>query len=135
MHIFTNAGSNNKADGYINMIAHGKGTRISKAEKDAWNKEVNVHWPKCAWVDHPVMLNIAKTFAAHVKEKHGEKPCILFCNNLNVHCHDSVLVEFKKENKENIVVWFVPPGCTDAIQAIAICSNSHRPQALLVAQG
>jgi hypothetical protein len=35
MHIFKNAGGGNKADGYINMNACGKGTRISKAEKDA----------------------------------------------------------------------------------------------------
>jgi hypothetical protein len=117
MHIFSNAGCGDKADGYIDMIARGKGTRISRAEKQAWHEEVNVCWQKCAWVDRPVMLEIAKSFAAHVKEKHAGKPCVLFCDNLDAHCHNPVLVEF---SNENIVVVFVPPGCTDAVQAIDV---------------
>jgi hypothetical protein len=34
MHIFTNAGSGDTADGYIDMIARGKGTRISKQSRE-----------------------------------------------------------------------------------------------------
>lgn len=115
MHIFVNAGDGADADGYIDMIARGKGTRISAAEKAAWNTEVNVLWQKCAWVDRPIMLQIAETFGEHVKAKHGGKPVLLFCDNLDAHCHHPVLVELKRAN---VFVCFVPPQCTDSVQAI-----------------
>jgi len=51
MHIFVNAGEDDKSDGYIDMIAIGKCTCISATEKAVWNEDVNVHWQKCAWVD------------------------------------------------------------------------------------
>jgi len=61
------------------------------------------------------MLQIAESFAQHIKGKHGRKPVLLYCDNLDAHCHDPVLVEFKKGN---VFVCFVPPQCTDSTKAI-----------------
>lgn len=116
MHICVNAGTGSDADGYIDMVARGKGTRISKAEKLAWNDEIPVRWQRCAWVDRPVMLEIAESFAEKVAERHGGAPVLLYCDNLDAHCHEPVLVKLK--TKGNVFVCFVPPACTDATQAI-----------------
>jgi hypothetical protein len=97
------------------LIARGKGNRISAAEKGAWHEDVNVRWQKCAWVDRVVMLSITTDFAAYVKEKHGDKLAILFCDNLDAHRHEPVLIKLRSAN---IFVCFLPPQCTDAAQAI-----------------
>mmetsp|Transcript_15468 Transcript_15468/g.27966 ORF Transcript_15468/g.27966 Transcript_15468/m.27966 type:complete len:290 (+) Transcript_15468:1230-2099(+) len=116
MHICMNAGIGSDADAYIDMVARGKGTRISKAEKLAWNEEIPVHWQKCAWVDRPVMLQIAELFAEKVGERHGGAPVLLYADILDAHCHEPVLTKLK--TKGNVFMCFVPPGCTDSTQAI-----------------
>jgi hypothetical protein len=57
---FTNAPQGSTTAEKQRTLEGGKGTRISRAEKQAWHEEVNVRWQKCAWVDRPVMLEIAK---------------------------------------------------------------------------
>ena len=50
------------------MIARGKGTKISKLESLAWEKNVPVRFQQCAWVDRPTMVEIAKHFVLKPKQ-------------------------------------------------------------------
>jgi hypothetical protein len=92
MHIFSNAGRGDKADGYIDMIARGKGTRISRAEKQAWHEEVNVRWQKCAWVDRPVMLEIAKCIVCCSRQ--GEHLRRANSNRYHEWCFFAIFISF-----------------------------------------
>ena len=57
VHIFINAGDTpENTHGYVDMICRGKGTRISRIEKDSYNPLIHVHWQNKAWVDREVML-------------------------------------------------------------------------------
>ena len=64
VHVFINAGDTpENTHGYVDIICHGKGTRISRIEKDSYNPLINVRCQNKAWVDREVMLEIARTFA------------------------------------------------------------------------
>jgi hypothetical protein len=115
-HVFINAGDTEEtAQGYIDLICRGSGTRISRLEKESYNSEVNVRWQKNAWVDRPVMIQIARTFVEFKRAKHGDDHVLLICDNLDAHCFSDVLDIFAYAN---ILVWFCVPGCTDLIQPI-----------------
>jgi len=47
-----------------------------------------VRWQEKAWVDRPVMVDIAKDFVKFKKEKHGDDSVLLICDNLDAHCHE-----------------------------------------------
>ena len=116
MHIFINAGKGSDSCAYAELIARGQGKRISQVEREGWNKEVSpVIFQKCAWVDRPVMVKIAKNFVQRKQERHGDRPVLLICDNLDAHCCDKVLKIF---GDANVFVFFVVPGCTDSIQPI-----------------
>jgi hypothetical protein len=116
MHIFVNAGEGQEGVCYVELIARGKGQRISLVEKAGWNPLVTpVLFQKCAWVDRPTMLIIAKNFCIKKRERHGNRPVMLFADNLDAHCWEEDLNEFARAN---VLVVFVVPGCTDAIQPI-----------------
>ena len=72
-------------------------------------------WQNKSWVDREVILEIARTFEEFKREKHENDDVLLFADNLDAHCHLSILEMFAQAN---IFVWFVVPGCTDLIQAI-----------------
>eukprot|EP00978_Attheya_sp_CCMP212_P022979 scaffold69515_cov58-Attheya_sp.AAC.4 len=48
-------------------------------------------------------------------ERHGNHRVLLFADNLDAHCWEEVFNEFAQSN---VLVLFVVPGCTDAIQPI-----------------
>ena len=64
MHIVKNAGRGNNKCGYIDLVAKGKGLRITNAEKEAWDNHVQFFWQKNAWVDSIVMQELAKRFVS-----------------------------------------------------------------------
>jgi hypothetical protein len=116
MHIFVNAGEGQDGVCYVELIARGKGQRLSQVEKAGWHPLVSpVLFQKCAWVDRPTMLIIAKKFCIKKRERHGNRRVLLFADNLDAHCWEEVLNEFARAN---VLVVFVVPGCTDAIQPI-----------------
>jgi hypothetical protein len=100
----------------VELIARGKGQCISHVKRAGWNPLVTpVLFQKCAWVDRPTMLIIAKNFCIKKRERHGNRPVMLFADNLDAHCWEEDLNEFARAN---VLVVFVVPGCTDAIQPI-----------------
>ena len=45
VHVFINAGDTpENTHGYVDMIFRGKGTRISRIDKDLYNPLINVRW-------------------------------------------------------------------------------------------
>ena len=44
MHIVVNSGSGADNQGWVNLVCKGKGMQICKAEKDFWDKYVDVFW-------------------------------------------------------------------------------------------
>eukprot|EP00978_Attheya_sp_CCMP212_P003568 scaffold7487_cov33-Attheya_sp.AAC.1 len=64
----------------------------------------------------PTMLIIAKKFCIKKRERHRNRRVLLFADNLDAHCWEEVLNEFASTNV--LLVVFVIPGCTDAIQPI-----------------
>ena len=65
------------------MVCRGTGKRISKAEKNLYDNDVNVFWQPKAWVDSVVMRKLAERFVAEKNSKHGKDVwVILFCDNL-----------------------------------------------------
>ena len=118
-HVFINADlTTEDSHGYVDMVCRGKGTRISRLEKESYDQKINVRWQPKAWVDWvdcPVMIEIAKDFVKFKREKHDDDHVLLFCDNLDAHCFDEVLQIF---SSANILVWFCVPACTDLIQPI-----------------
>ena len=49
---------------------------------------------KNAWVDTAVMVDLAKAFVEHVKDKHNGLWVLLFCDNLGAHVADVVRATF-----------------------------------------
>jgi len=51
-----------KAHGWCDMVQRVTGKRISKAEKDLYDDDIEVFWQPKLWVDKVVMRNLAKIF-------------------------------------------------------------------------
>lgn len=115
MHITSNAGEGNDSFFTIDMIARGTGTRISAVEREGWNENIGVFFQKCAWVDRPTMLRLAKRFCEKKEKKFGTKWVLMFCDNLDAHCWEEVLACFASHHV--FVVFFVA-NCTDGLQPI-----------------
>jgi hypothetical protein len=117
-HIYMNAAEGDKRDGYVELICKGKtllGGRFSRAEREAWNKEVVMYFQKSAWMDREVMKESASRFCKHVAEKHHGKKVLLTCDNLDAQVCDEVKEIFAEGN---IFLFCLPPSVTEAIQAI-----------------
>ena len=116
MHVVVNAGIGNKKQGWVDLVAKGTGKRIRKCEKQSWDKKINMYWQKNAWVDTPVMLELAKKFVRKKNEVHGkDKWVLLYCDNLKAHVAPDVKRIFG-DNK--VLLCFLPPGTTNFTQAI-----------------
>jgi len=116
MHIVMNAGRGNNKCGYIDLVAKGKGLRITNAEKEAWDSRVQFFWQKNAWVDSIVMQELAKRFVGYKNKKFGEDHwVIMFCDNLAAHVDSDVKKSFG-DGKVPLV--FFPPAMTEVIQPI-----------------
>ena len=116
MHIVTNAGSGTEKQGWVDLVCRGKGMRIRQAERDLWDKDVDVFWQKNAWVDTVVMKKLADKFVRMKNELHGpDEWVLLFCDNLRAH----VATEVKQIFGDNkVLLCFLPPGTTNFSQAI-----------------
>ena len=120
MHIVTNAGSGDDRDGYVELICRGKvldGSRFSRAERSQWNKDVNMHFQKNAWMDRQVMEQSAKNFNEHIRKRWGNNAkALALCDNLDAH-----ICEQTKEvlgANSNVFLYCFPPAVTEAIQPI-----------------
>jgi len=116
MHIVMNAGRSNMKCGYIDVVAKGKGLRVTKAEKEAWDNRVKFFWQKNAWVDSIVMQGLAKRFVGYKNKKFGEDQwVIMFCDNLAAHVDSDVKTIF---GDGKVLLVFFPPAMTEVIQPI-----------------
>ena len=71
MHIVVNAGSGSDKQGWVDLVCKGRGMRIRQAEKELWDKYVDVFWQKNAWVDTEVMKKLAEKFVRMKINLHG----------------------------------------------------------------
>jgi len=118
MHIYVNGATGADRDGYTELICRGKrlfGVRLSRAEREAWNKNINMYFQKSAWMDRVVMAESAKRFCEHVARKHNGKKVLLMCDNLDAHICDDVKRIF---GEGNVFLFCLPPSVTEAMQAI-----------------
>ena len=91
MHVVTNAGTGDKAYGWTDLICKGQGKRISAAEKELWDDNIDVFWQKNAWVDTECMVKLANKFVEHKVSKHGRDVWVIaFCDNLSAHLDTEV---------------------------------------------
>lgn len=95
------------------IIFRGKGKRITKEEKAAWHKDVDVYFQENAWADTDFSVAWAqKTLKTQVE---SEKRFALFCDNLTAQISD----EFKSEiSSQSGVCWFGLPNATDLWQPV-----------------
>jgi len=116
MHQLYNTGVGDKAHGWCNVVCRGTVKRISKAEKNLYDNDVNVFWQPKAWVDSVVMRKLAERFVAEKNSKHGEDVwVILFCDNLRAHLDEEVKRIF---GDSKVLLFYFPPNMTNFIQPI-----------------
>jgi hypothetical protein len=87
MHIFINAGEGDEGGSYITaLVCKGKTQKKKQVEMQPWHKDVPMHFQPNVWVDRPTMIRIAEEFAVHhKKEKDGDSPVLLICDNFKPH--------------------------------------------------
>ena len=116
MHVVTNAGTGERAHGWVDLVCKGTGTRIRDAEKALWDERVSVYWQKNAWVDNAVMEELARRFVRRKIEKHGKEVWVIaFCDNLKAHVSENVRKIF---GEGHVFLCFFPPNMTHLVQPI-----------------
>lgn len=99
----------------IGVIFRGKGLRLSKAERAAWDPRVYVQFQKNAWADDQYCVDWVKAEFASFRSKYcnPKQQCVLFADNLSGH----VTEEFKDALSEcDTKVHLLKARCTDEIQ-------------------
>ena len=116
MHVVVNAGDADKREGYVDIVAKGKGKRITNAEKMQWDDRVDVFWQENAWVDAVVMRDLATKFVQFKNKTHGESTWVLlFCDNLSAHLDEEVKEIF---GNGKVFLYYFPPSMTEVVQPI-----------------
>ena len=116
MHIFMNAGRGDLRDGYTALVCKGSRKGRRKAiEKLAWDTRVPMHFQKNAWVDTETMVDMAKAFVQHVRNKHDGLWVLLYCDNLSAHVSEIVKATFAAGK---VFLCYFPPNCTESVQPI-----------------
>ena len=101
------------------IIFRGKG-HVSKIEKQAYDKRVDVYFQSHAWADSDFCMQWARrTFQEGLKGEDGKLPAaqsLLLMDNL----HGQTTEEFKTYLHKfcNTLLWHLPAGCTDEVQPI-----------------
>ena len=86
MHVVINSGSGADKQGWFYLVCKVKGMQIRQAEKDLWDKDVDVFWQMNAWVDTEVMKKLVEKFVRMKIELHGvDEWVLLLCDNLRAH--------------------------------------------------
>ena len=86
MHVVVNSGSGADNQGWVDLVCKGKGMKICQADKDFWDKYVDVFWQTNAWVDTEVMKKLVEKFVRMKIELHGvDEWVLLLCDNLRAH--------------------------------------------------
>ena len=95
------------------IIFRGKGKRISKEEKAAWDEDVDVYFQKKAWADSKFCTDWARRTLAPVVNQ--EDHFVLFADNLTGQRTD----EFKETISDmNGLNWYGPKNATDIWQPV-----------------
>ncbi|CAB1096451.1 unnamed protein product [Ectocarpus sp. CCAP 1310/34] len=105
--------------GQCAIIFRGKGTGITKVEKVAYDKRIDVFFQPKAWADSDFCMQLLeRSFrpSRMVDGKVPEEQSLLLADNL----HGQTTEEFRKNlHKEcNTLLWHLLAGCTDAVQPI-----------------
>ena len=97
----------------IAVIFRGQGISISDAEKQAWDKDVDVYFQKCAWADQKFCIDFIERTLKPVVEK--ESRFVLFCDNLT--CQNTPVFR-ESIAKLNGVVWYGLKNAIDLWQPV-----------------
>lgn len=101
------------------IVFRGTGVRISRVEKQAYDKRIDVCWQRKAWVDRPTSCSwmrgtMKPAIVAAIAAK-GGKLALLYADNLDGQTCD----EFKEAASESdCFVYNLPPRLTDELQPV-----------------
>ena len=105
------------------LIFRGKGLRISKEEKDSWDKRVKVFFQEKAWCDEIIMESWINEEWGNIffnTATPGSSGKIL-CADLHI-AQQTDTVKKMLQAKKTILV-NIPPGCTSKIHPLDVSIN------------
>ena len=115
MHCIVNAGAGDDRHAWVDLVSKGTGKQISKEETSRYNKSVGMFWQQNAWVDGPVMIELAKKFVQEKVRRHGNEWICLFADNLRAHLLQEVKEIF---GSNQVLLIYFPPSMTEMVQPI-----------------
>lgn len=101
----------------MTIIFRGQGKRLSKVERESWDRRVNVQFQKKAWADDEFCRRWAETEFANFHAEHieTEAESVLFCDNLSGQTHPSFISALAECNTK---LHLFKARCTDELQVI-----------------
>jgi hypothetical protein len=100
----------------VAMIFRGTGTRISVAEKCAYDPRVVVQWQPKAWMDRPTAEDwVARVWTPLKESLPGDAEALLFLDNLDAHCWNGFLAPLRRTGT---LAAFYPASCSDVVQSV-----------------
>ena len=98
------------------MVYRGTWKRISQADKNLYDDDINVFLQSTAWLDKVVVRELAERFVAENNLKHGENVwIILLCDNISARLDEEVRRIF---GDANVLLFYFPPNISNFIQPI-----------------
>jgi hypothetical protein len=110
------------------VLFRGMGLRLRQAERDAWDKRVEVIFQKKAWMDDATALVYTdKVLLPEFAERgftDGQKDteALMLMDNLHSHKTDALTGTLKRHG---ILSWFHSPNCTDIQQPVDAGLGRH----------
>lgn len=104
------------------LIFRGKGMRIKKAEKEAYDKRVVVKFQINAWCDEVVMKSWVSDMWRRPIAPEAQKPKLLIADVHRAQTTSAIMNQLKDCKTE---VALVPPGCTNIVQPLDVSFNAE----------
>lgn len=104
------------------VIFRGQGKRLSKKEKEAYDKRVVVKFQAKAWCDQEIMKSWVEEMWRRPISPDAQKPKLLIAD---VHRAQTTPVILSKLKKYKTEVVLVPPGLTNVVQPLDVAFNAE----------
>ncbi len=104
------------------LIFRGKGVRITKAEKNSYDKRVVVKFQVNAWCDESVMHFWVSDMWRRPIAPEAQKPKLLIADVHKAQTTTAIMNALAKCKTEVILV---PPGCTSLVQPLDVSFNAE----------